>query len=338
MLVEKFIKSLQSTHDVANNSYLSFLKAAVEKVESAANSDPRLIHYVDKLISLINQPSFALDGRLTNEFAQTLGEAHFFVLCLEKGISLTRIQEQSHKTPDFQLKIGALDLFFEVKTLSVVDGQIGISKHLDDALDARIEIEEQLKEGKRIASAISVIQPYGAKPYIKGKGTITAVIETLIEKTRQNIKRDQYSNENSFLVINLSIIPPCCTENYTLRPAYPDDYLFNKAVTGDLWMLAFGKPGMLIHGTPEFEGKPCIEGILNKFGILSDPEFDNIAGIFLMVHPWQRPTEIWGLFTSQKYTQWQDYDHDIATTIFALTDNNWNDDLDSNGWDLKGVQ
>jgi hypothetical protein len=165
-----------------------------------------------------------------------------------------------------------------------------------------------------------------------------AVIETLIEKTRQNIKRDQYPNETSFLVVNLSIIHPFSTDNYVLRPAYCDDNLFRKAVTGDLWMLAFGKPGMLIHGIPEFEGKPCIEGILDKCGILADPEFDYIAGILLMVHPWQRPTEIWGLFSSQRHVLWRENNPNIIKMIRTLTGDNWNDDMDSNGWTLQGAR
>jgi len=336
MLVEKFNKSLQSTKDVASNSYLTFLRETAQKVESAANSEPTLIYYVDKLIVLVDQPNLALDARLTNEFAQALGEAHFLMLCLGKGLSLTRIPEQNHKTPDFLLNKDALNLYFEVKTLSVVDGQSGIKRHLDDSLDANIEIEKQLRAGKRVASAVSVVQPYGEKPYQQGKGLITAVIETLIEKTRQNIKRDQYSNTNSFLVVNLSIIHPFRTDNCVLRPVYCDDYLFRKPVTGDLWMLAFGKPGMLIHGIPEYGGEPGIEGILAKYGILSDPEFDNIAGILLMVHPQHKPVEIWGLFSSERYVQWEENNPDITATIRTLIGDNWNDDVDSNGWVLQG--
>jgi len=101
-------------------------------------------------------------------------------------------------------------------------------------------------------------------------------------------------------------------------------------------MLAFGKPGMLIHGIAEFEGKPGTEGIFDKCGVLFDPEFDNIAGLLLMVHPWQRPTEIWGLFSSQRYAQWEENNPDIIITIRTLTGVNWNDDMDSNGWALQG--
>ena len=143
---------------------------AVEKVEAAANSDPTLTEYVQKLDHLISHPNFALDGNCTNEFTQTLGEAQFFELCLEKGFVLTRIPEQGHKTPDFLLNRNGDRLFFEVKTPSVVDGKIGISKHLDDSFDAQVKIEEQLRAGKNSAFAISVVQPYGKKTIPKGKG------------------------------------------------------------------------------------------------------------------------------------------------------------------------
>lgn len=337
MLIEKYIESLQNTKDIAINSYLTFLQDAVKKVEGAANNEPTLTNYVNKLVAILAEPNFALDGNLTNEFAQTLGEAHFFVLCLEKGIALNRITEQDRKTPDFRLNKNTLSIFFEVKTLSVVEGQNGIHRDLEGSFKAQIEIGKQLRAGKRVAFAESVVQPYGGKPYEKGKREVTAVIETLIEKTRNNIKRDQFANANSILVLNLSIIHPFRTDSFVLRPAYFDPRS-DQVVTGDLWMLAFGKPGMLIHGIPEFEGKPGIEGILGKCGILSDPEFDNIAGILIMVHPWQRPAEIWGLLSSQRCNYWEANNPDIMTIILTLTGGNWNDDEDSNGWSIQGAE
>ena len=123
--------------------------------------------------------------------------------------------------------------------MSVVSGDFGIKNSLEDSFDAHIEIERQLQQGKKIATGVSVVQPYGEKPYQKGKGTITAVIDTLIEKASQNIKAGQFPNDKSFLVLNLSIIPPFKTDNFVLRPAYCDNYMFPKAVTGELWMMAF---------------------------------------------------------------------------------------------------
>lgn len=333
-LKSHFTKALQSTIGLTNNSYLAFLKDAVEKVSDSSQKDQILSGYNQNLLKIVSENNFALNSDKTNEFAQLLGEAHFYLLCKNKGICLERIKEGDDKTPDFRFE--AQDIYFEVKTLSVVSGSFGIRQSLEDSLDAQIDIENQLKKGKRVATGVSVVQPYGEKPYQQGKGTVTAVIETLIEKTRQNIKSGQFPNNKSFLVLNLSIIPPFRTENFVLRPAYCDDYMFRKAVSGELWMIAFAQPGAPILGIPEFEGKPCVESIMQKSGILNDPEYEYIAGILFMIHPWRKNTDIWGLYSYDKYITWEDNKPDVVKTILAITENNWNDDKDTNGWQLNG--
>lgn len=332
-LKNQFVKALQEANSIASNNYLTFLKDAVEQVENASSSDQLLAEYVKQLLDIAKLKNFSIDPDKTNEFSQLLGEAHFYLLCKNKGVILERVPEGAEKTPDFKLKDN--DVYFEIKTLSVVTGSRGIQQSLDDSLESHIEIEDQLKKGKRIASSESVVQPYGEKPYQKGKGTITAVVETLIEKTRQNIKQGQYYNGNTFLVLNLSIIPPFRTDNYVLRPAYCDDYMFKKAVTGELWMLAFGRPGMTILGIPEFEGKPGVESIMDKTGILIDPDYENIAGILFMIHPWQREAETWGLYKYKSYSAWEEKNVTIIEVLSAITGDNWNDDKDTNGWRLQ---
>jgi len=333
-LKSHFRKALQATNGLTNNSYLTLLRGAVEKVSDSSQVDQVLSEYNQNLLGIVSENNFAFNADKTNEFAQLLGEAHFYLLCKNKGVILKRIKEGANKTPDF--KFEAQDMYFEVKTLSVVSGSYGIKKSLEDSLDTQIDIEDQLKKGKRIATGISIVQPYGEKPYQKGKGTITAVIETLIEKTRQNIKSGQFPNDKSFLVLNLSIIPPFRTENYVLRPAYCDDYMLSKAVSGDLWIIAFAQPGVPILGIPEFEGKPGVESIMTKSGILIDPDYEYIAGILLMIHPWNKDTDIWGLYSYDKFTTWEDNEPDVMKTLLSLTGNNWNDDKDTNGWQLNG--
>ena len=331
-LKDSFIKSLQATTGVTNNSYLVFLQDAVEKVSEASQLDSILNEYNQKLLEISSDNNFALDPDKTNEFAQLLGEAQFYLYCKNRGVKLEKIKECSNKTPDF--KHVNQDIFFEVKTLSVVSGSSGINKALEDALDAQIDIERQLENGTRVATGISVVQPYGEKPY--QKGTVTAVIETLIEKIKQNLKKGQFSNGVSFLVLNLSIIPPFRTEKFVLRPAYCDDYMFKKCISGELWMVAFARPGMPVLGIPEFEGKPCVESIMDRYGILVDQEYDFVDGILFMIHPWQRNTEIWGLFSYDKYMSWEDNEPDIVNTLNSIVENNWNDDKDTNGWRLNG--
>jgi hypothetical protein len=333
-LQNQFIKALQDAIGVSSNSYLHFLNGAVEEVSKSAQVDQVLLDYNKSLLDIVANRDFALDAERTNEFSQVLGEAHFYLLCKNKGVLLTRIKEGKDKTPDF--KIEHNDMHLEVKTISVVSGSMGIKQSLEDSLDAQVEVENQLNKGEKVAFGETVIQPYGDKQYKDGKGPISTVIETLIDKSGQNIKSGQFPNNKSFLVLNLSIIPPFRTENYVLRPAYCDDYMFNKSVSGELWMMAFTELGAPILSSPEFKGKPCVESIASKVGILSDPNFDMVSGILFMIHPWQRPSEIWGLYNHDKVVSWRDNEPNIFETLLSITENNWNDSRDSNGWKLQG--
>jgi len=319
---------------VVQDTYLVHLSGAVAAINARLATDPELQAYASTLSSLLDDSSFGVNPHLSNKFAQILGEAHFWLLCIEKGLRLTRIPEvQNKKTPDFSASIGTPSFCFEVETLSVVGGDAGIASALHSSLDAHIDLEARQRAGARIALATSEAQPYSGK--INHDQTVLSVINTLLEKARGNIKADQFAMPNTFLVINLSIIPPRLTEPKALRPAYPDDFMFSKAATGDLWTVAFGKIGMPILGISEFEGKPCVEGIFDKIDILADKEFSAVAGLLFMIHPGQRPSELWGLFRSADLSKWEDGKADLLTQIRALTGKLWNDCGDTNGWQLQ---
>ena len=333
MLLQKFNEALSGSADVAQNSYLMHLRPAVEQVEASLTKIPGLKFYEQTLLRLLDEKYFPLKPKLTNFFAQTLGEAHFWAMCEKKGVPLRRVPELAgKKTPDFEASYGsAAAACFEVKTLSVVSGEYGIDECLHSSVEANVEIEAKLKRGDKVAMAESEARPYGKRP--SEEGALTAVINTLIEKAEQNIKQDQFANRPTFLVLNLSVIPPMVTKPVALRPSYPDDYLFDKAVTGEMWAMAFGRIGMPIQVNPEFEGKPCVEAILDKVGILESEEFKCVAGILFMVHPWNEPSQIWGLYRRSDWTTWEDVDPDLIKLLFDITgDVNWNDDGDCNGW------
>jgi hypothetical protein len=333
LLVKKFDAAMQNANSVARDPYLAKLGPALAAVEANLSVIPELNRYQNILDNLMTSSSFGVDGSLTDKFAQTLGEAQFLVMCQDKGVALRRIpEEKNKKTPDFGATFGSQSVFFEVKTLSVVNGSLGIAVAQESSLDANIDIEAQLKRGEPIAIGTSEAQPYASK--VERDKTILGVANTLLEKARGNIKADQFASPNTFLVLNLSVIPPLVTESKALCPAYPDDYMFPKSVTGELWMVAFGNKGMLVLGTPEFEGKPCVEGIFDKVGVLVDSEYAPVSGLIFMIHPLSGPSQLFGLFRSQDWTCWNDHNPDIVRNLLLLTDKNWNDCGDSNGWQL----
>jgi len=330
-LYEKFCNALQEGQRMAPNWQLQQLAPTVKKIEMYADLEPLLFReFASNLMEIVCKANFAISSELTEKFVQLFGEAHFALECKKRGIHLQKIPEQKIKTPDFELANNACNFRFEVKTLSVVNGKFGISSNLENALEAKISLESQLKSGKRIAMAESEVSAYGHKPVKDNQST--TVIETLLDKARQNIKAGQFEGGPTFLVLNLCMFTLNSNHQEVLRPVYWADYPFPTPVSGDLWMLAFGKPGMLVFGRPEFEGKSSIEGTFQKRGILSDPDFEGVAGIIVMTYSLDGQAELFGLFRENDWDSWEPCDWQVVTSI---VDDFWNDELDSNGWKLS---
>ena len=172
-LADNFVAALAETSGVATNPYLAHTTRLLQRLEAEAATDPILAHYVGKL-----------EKRL-----QLLGEAHFYSMALQRGVQLERVAEAEESRPDFKYTENGLELFFEVKTLSVVDGELGIRAALKSSFEARLSIEHQLRIGRPVATAVSTIQPFAGRPY--AHGMVRGVIGTLIEKARQNVKKGQ---------------------------------------------------------------------------------------------------------------------------------------------------
>lgn len=332
-LYKYFCAALNDARQVATSGYLQRLAPYIKDIESKSASYAGLGDYCKRMEALIQSQNFALTGSAINDFCQVFGEAHFLSLCHDRGVYITKVPtRKNRKTPDFAYSSSQGSHYFEVKTLSIVSGGLGINDSLESALDAQVEIERQLQSGRRAAIGESILQPYGPRPH---RNRIrSAVINTLIEKSRQNIKSEQYQNPSTFLALNLFLIPPVDSDSRALRPAYCADHLSSRIVTGDLWMLAFARPEMLVHGYPEFEGFPAIEGTNQKLGILADTEFQNIAGLLVVTYPLGKEPSIYGLYRYSDYTRWRDKEAEIIRMLTNLTQKYWNDDLDSNGWQL----
>jgi len=43
-----------------------------------------------------------------------------------------------------------------------------------------------------------------------------------------------------------------------------------------------------------------------------------------------------GLYSYGKFVTWQDNEPDVVNTLLSLTGNDWNDNKDTNGWQLNG--
>lgn len=337
-LYQHYCNQISSLDSVASSSYLYIISEHIQNIEKLAQTNMKLNDYCDDMLKILSDQYALLKGDKINDFLQKFGEAHFLYQCLEKKIDIERVPETKIKTPDFKYIINEKTVaHFEIKTLSVVDGKDSLNKDISNSMDTKISTLDQLKEGKKIAFGETEVAPYGVykeNGKVVHDKPITQVIKTLLNKSKNNIKAEQYSGKDTFLVLNLILLGTFSNSKKGLCSSYVDDYLFQKPISGDLWMLAFGTPEMLIHGQPQFEGKPCIEGTLNDYGILVDSNYDNIAGIIVMVYQSDSITQNYALLKNSKYENWSSHEFDLLENILNLVDSNWNDEIDSNSWKL----
>ncbi len=321
-----FVRSLQNVSDVAPSALLTLRAASIREVLTCIEKETTAAYAERRLRQIFADPNWVLDPRMLESVTQLVGEVQFWMMARELGVDIERVPESDDKTPDFCLVSGSKNVRFEVKTLSVADGLHNLNSMSEDSYQAQLDLMAQRAEGKRVAIALTEIAPHGKrKPQT---GMMTGVCRRLIDKTVQNIKIGQYRGAPTLLVINLMVIDGYFTGNAALRPVFPGYPHPRSVQTGPYWTLAFGYMDQAIHVPPEFEGKPGIEGTLDRIGVLSNPEFSDVLALLLVIHPWQQPPYLGGLIRSK------DQDAEFAEVFFALTRKNWNDEVDSNGFAL----
>jgi hypothetical protein len=96
--------------------------------------------------------------------------------------------------------------------------------------------------------------------------------------------------------------------------------------------MAFGEIDYLVHGVPEFEGKPGVEGKLEKQGILNESGY--IQGLLVLNQLFDREANLSALLRSSDQVDWEDQALPIHSLLHRLVGDLWNDDLDSNGFRL----
>jgi hypothetical protein len=73
----------------------------------------------------------------------------------------------------------------------------------EESLQGHIDLDDQLKKGKKVASTIRVEQPYLKSNKEYDPFGRKHVVERIIEKIRQNIKLGQYKLGDSILIVDL---------------------------------------------------------------------------------------------------------------------------------------
>jgi hypothetical protein len=331
-LGDLLLYSVQSLSGVAQNHFLMIRFKSLIKVMKFIEQTPDAAYAARELRKLFAITNWALDAKKLESFFQLAGEIQFWMLAEEKGLRLKRISETETKTPDFRVEDQSEHpAHFEVKTLSVHGGWVTLAKMAEDSFSTSLNLSKQMREGKRVVTAIQEIAPHGNVPHGQ---EWTEMSRHLIDKATNNIKSGQYTSAPTFLVLNLMLIGSKFTGTFDLRPVafgYPENWSVHSGV---MWTTGFGSMGQLIHGQAEFEGKPGIEGLLAREGILVNSNHEDIAGVLLVVHSLEGEPNVYGLMHSTKDDHYESTNRDVLKTFRQLVGHCWNDEVDSNGFAL----
>lgn len=330
-----FIEGLQEVCTIAPHPMLAIRSASLKRTLRFIEETPEAAYVETVARKHVSQRNWAIDERAIQELLQVIGEAQFWMLAKQADVTLERVVEADDCQPDFRLA-SSTPLRFEVKTISVVGGEMGLLKMSEESFKARGHLQDQIDNGNHVAITEVEVAPHGTLP--NRSAIHLSVCQRLIDKARQNIKLGQYAAAPTLLVLNLMLIDGNWSGNADLRPiasGFPQTWSVH---TGALWTLGFGFLQQRIHGTPEFEGKPGIEGELGRAGILADPDFDSINGMLFVIHSMQDEPRLYGLLRSRERSAWEEFHPIFLETFYSLVGSNWNDELDSNGFALTEYQ
>lgn len=332
-LEELLLEGIQSVAGVSPSMFMNVGYTSFVKVMQFIETTPTAAYAEKMLRRIFATPNWVLDAQQLESFFQLVGEVQFWMLANEKGVELERIPETNGKTADLKMAGDAPGLpQFEVKTLSVsTGGWRHLAKMAEDSFNAQLDLQAQRSQGKIVAFSEQSVAPHGEVP--QNKMNITMCVN-LIDKALGNFKAGQYTAAPTFMVLNLMLISSYFTGNMELRPVaagYPENWSVR---TGVLWTTGFGTIGQLIHGLPEFEGRPGIEGALGREGVLTNSETKGVAGLLMVIHSLGKEPEIYGLVRYEDMQRYRDSEEKWLEAFHRLVDGDWNDDLDSNGWSL----
>ena len=274
--IRAYILACHPVNDISESHSLSSIDLEMLRViDTDANEDGVLDDFRKELIARLEECKTTDDVISYSQAFEVYGEIVVYLYLTQRGLLTERLSERPGKgTPDFKCKWhNGKHFFVEVKSFDVVGGEFRNREMMENALDAKVELEEQIIAGKRIALATNEIDPYrkSGKQDKYDPFSLIRVIETLRDKSLTAFKNKQFKDGPTFaLVLADRLVLP--GGRFALSPYYYDNYDEGAIVSGVMWHMAYGRPGTPIFRHPDFPGAPSLEGHLDEFGIFVDKE------------------------------------------------------------------
>ncbi|WP_075185076.1 hypothetical protein [Teredinibacter haidensis] len=279
---DKLLKLMQSVNTYGVSCPLLYIKLDfVEKMELEVDEN---IVFKKSLLDMDSLVDKALQDLEYYESLVCIKNSYseaFIYAKLQSLLHIEKIPETSSSTPDFKVRHKANDIYIELKSLNMVEGNLKHKTVMHSAMNAKIDAENQIANGSNVGFGFHVIQPYktGSKEY--EADSVRLVIEALISKIGQNIKREQYGLGTTILLVDLADqLPLHSQQEESIQQQYYD--IDNRAkLSGELWYVAFGKIGDEIYKISGLKGGQCSDGRLQKEGVLREHPY--IKGIIFHV-------------------------------------------------------
>lgn len=273
MMIKRIEELLMETREITSNPILEDIsKDRIQEIDLISNTNNTVKSYRDEISKRLNSVGIIIDN-VWFEIIQKYNECLFYIDMKKRG-NIERILECNSSTPDFKIDSKEGTLYLEYKTVMFQNALQNYKDLQKKSLDNQIKLENG-------ASFVFLeTKPYFKKqmdycPYSK-----RTMIETWIEKFGNNYKQKQFTNDCTFLVLDLTHVGTMHTRFKGMLPYFYDEKS-KSIVTGEYWTSAFGKMGMLIQKIPEYEGASPYDGELQREGILI--QFPNIGGVIFRV-------------------------------------------------------
>lgn len=327
--VTEFLKHVHHIHGLTHNHSLDSIDLdSLRALEQAGYDDPALNRFMTDFRTRLGQVTSKPDVKAYSQAFEIYSEAMVYLLLKAKFPATIRIDAKSGKvgsTPDFQCEWNGKVFYVEVKSLDIVDGECRHREMMEDGFQPNIELEQQTKAGRSVASAVSVIAPYEHFGEDKNydSSSLIAVINTLREKAGSAFKSPQFAlgPTIALTVCDRLVIPG---NRFCIAPYYYNSFQGGAVVSGVWWQACFGTSGTPIFRHPDFEGKPSLEGHLQSPGLFVDAtkSFPGIALISVELR--KNGDNIFGLFDEQHPAN-GDWTSDDTEAVLANFCTSYND-------------
>lgn len=328
---------LQALSGLTTNVSLNAVERDVlREIDLLAHEDPTFHNFVDDMVAKLKGITAPPDAMAYSQFFEIYGEAMVLRFLRERGIGTSRVSD-TESAPDFECRLSdGRSYFVEVKALEIVGGQFRDKEIMADGLEPNIEIERQIGAGRHIAMATSEVAPYRKAFADDGYDprSLKRVIDTLREKCRQAFKPSQFKRGPTFALI---VADRLILDGWSaaLAPYYYEER-HNSCISGVLWQTAFGTVGTPVLRHPDFEGKPNLEGHLDRPGLYADATHGFPGNGLVVLQRSSSRRLSYGLAAPVDDIEGWTSD-DTEEALHAMCDA-WNDGGNSRGFELSRYQ